>query len=143
VGCDPSAGFAVEGWLNGVVEARRKVLVPFERGLLQILVLTGYGEQPDVRMPLCRVRCRNDLVLCGFGWEKFLSIRHAIRGARVSVEGKKVENSQAGKWGEMDRPDGGGAHHSPLPAPREESLRPLPLESRFWPAAAEAKLDVN
>lgn len=27
------------GWLNGVVEARRKVLVPLERGLLQTLAL--------------------------------------------------------------------------------------------------------
>lgn len=37
----------------------------------------------------------------------------------------------------------GQTHHSPLPDPRAESPRPLPLVSRFWPAAAEAKLDVN
>jgi len=40
---------------------------------------------------------------------------------------------------------GGETHQSPLPVPRVESLRPLPLGSLFWfwPAAAEAKLDVN
>lgn len=34
-GCDTSAEPVGADWLNGVVEARRKVLVPFERGLQQ------------------------------------------------------------------------------------------------------------
>lgn len=61
--CMRSAGLDEGFWLKGVVEGRRKVLVPFERG------------------------------------------------------------------------------HSPLPPVRPVSTRPFPLESRVWPAAAEAKLE--
>jgi len=34
-------------------------------------------------------------------------------------------------------------HHSLLAEPRTESPLPATLESRFWPAAADAKLDGN
>jgi hypothetical protein len=147
--CDTSAGFAVEGWLNGVVEARRKVRVPFERGLLQILALTKYREQHDAHyavMPCISLSVWFGVVDAGgknscSSDTRSESLLESVEGGG---EGGKVENSEGRRWRQMGRPEGvTGTNHSPLPAPREESLRPLPLESRFWPAAAEAKLDVN
>ncbi len=42
IGCETSGGLAAEDWLKGVVEARRNVLVPLERGLWQGLALVRF-----------------------------------------------------------------------------------------------------
>lgn len=128
--CDTSAGVAVAGWLlNGVVEARRNVLVPFERGLSHVSALA------KDRTVLCmRAMMPTTSRLCnamGNPNRRNTRRRDQIGNAGQNLAGKRRMGS------------GKKAHHSPLPDPRAESLRPEPLGSRFWPAAADAKLEVS
>lgn len=133
-GCDASAGLAVADWLNGVVEARRKVLVPFERGLLQTQRWTQGAcdaalEAPQ--LPGKRPRVAGSRIVF-----RDATPDPTPDGGTAATTGLKAHTKHAKRSSH-----GRGTHHSPLPGPRAESLRPVPLGSRFWPAAAEAKLD--
>lgn len=92
--CEASVAFEAEDWLIGVVEARRKVLVPFERGLLQISapVWTAYHKRRP--MGFCKYRGRriDSYASCSHRWRV-----GGKRLVRLDTQRKSREGSTIGR----------------------------------------------